>query len=141
MFSAIVVTRTFLRLMIGSPVSTPLDVRAGPEAGRGGQRAGRFVLVREEAGLAPRSRRRYCAGAGVLAAAGAKTVEFSSGATFTVHFEDSSVTQDDVSNAMKWAREARTKTSDGSYISALGHRYPLVRRLNCPMAGGCIRIY
>ncbi len=129
MFSAIVVTRTLLRLMIGSPLSRRLwlfapDLRRA-EAG-GGRRAGGFVLdFVKRRGL-------YFAISAAILVPGLVSlaippslkpgIEFSSGATFTVHFEDSSVTQDDVSGAMAELghEEARVqKTSDGSYIVRL----------------------
>jgi preprotein translocase subunit SecF len=129
MFSAIVVTRTFLRLMVGSPMSRYIwmfapDLRRAERVAA--QRKGGFVLdfVRRRGIYFAISAALLVPGLVSLAVPPALKagIEFSSGATFTVHFEDASVTQDDVSGALAELghEEARVqKTSEGSYIVRL----------------------
>ena len=128
MFSAIVVTRTFLRLMVGSPMARRVGWFA-PDLHREGGRArpstGYVLDFVKRRGI-------YFALSALILVPGLLSlaippalkpgIEFSSGATFTVHFDDASVTQKDVSGAMAELGhdEARVqRTSDGSYIVRL----------------------
>ena len=129
MFSAIVVTRTFLRLMVGSPMSRHIqlfapDLRRAEEA-RARPSGGYLLDFVKRRGV-------YFAISAAILVPGLLSlaippalkpgIEFSSGATFTVHFEDSAVTQKDVSGAMAdlGHEEARVqRTSEGSYIVRL----------------------
>lgn len=138
MFSAIVVTRTFLRLLVGSgairhpwllgaeaPGARPVGAAAEavpdglPRRGGGSPSALDFVK---------RRRFYYLLSAAVLVPGVISLlvppslkpgIEFSSGATFTVSFEDPEVTQDDLRSALAGLGhgEARVqKTSGGSFI-------------------------
>ncbi len=130
MFSAIVVTRTFLRLLVGSPVAGKTWLFAPDlKLGEG---------IRQVGGAAPfvfdfvRRRGFYFLLSGAILVPGVISlviqpslkpgIEFSSGATFTVDFEDPSVDQGDVHRALAdlGHGEARVqKTSDGDFIIRL----------------------
>jgi len=128
MFSAIVVTRTFLRLMVGSPIARNLwlfapDLSRAP--GPSARRPAGFVLdFVKRRGL-------YFALSAALLIPGLISlavppslkagIDFSSGATFTVHFQNP-VTQDELEHALRdlSISDARVqKTSDGSFIVRL----------------------
>ncbi len=125
MFSAIVVTRTFLRLLVGTPVANRLWLFA-PDLG-----------VRRAPGLPDRSfafdfvRRRglyFLLSAailvpGIISLAVPPSlkpgIEFSSGATFTLDFQSDNITQDQVRGALSdlGHGDARVqKTSQGEFI-------------------------
>ena len=129
MFSAIVVTRTMLRLMVGSPVASHLRLFAPDlaklEAARAAAAKGFVLDFVKRRGL-------YFLLSALILVPGLLSlaippslkpgIEFSSGATFTAHFEDASVTQSDVSDKLAELghEEARVqRTSDGSYIVRL----------------------
>ncbi len=126
MFSAIVVTRTFLRMMVGSPAAGHLwlfapDLRR--TEGAPARRPSGFVLdfVKRRGFYFALSALLLVPGLISLAVPPALKagIEFSAGATFTVHFQDSGVTQDDVTKAISdlGHSEARVqKTTDGSFI-------------------------
>jgi len=107
MFSAIVVTRTFLRMMVGSPAAghmwlfAPNLHRAGPA---GERRPTPFVLdfVKRRGMYFALSALLLVPGLISLAVPPALKagIEFSAGATFTVHFQDSSVDQNQVTTAL-----------------------------------------
>ena len=140
MFSAIIVTRTLLRLLVGTPAARrlwlfapDLDAEAAPAAAAagpgadGGLRRGRrspFMLD------FVKRRRFYFVLSAVVLLPGVISllippslepgIEFSSGATFTVQFdEDAGVTQAEVRDALGdlGHDEARVqRTSDGAFI-------------------------
>src|SRR3972149_5751171 len=130
MFSAIVVTRTLLRLMVGSPLGRRLWLFA-PDIGRPAEpRAARvpqtlvldfvkkrgFYFVLSAALLVP----------GIISLlispALKPGIEFSSGATFTIQFKDSGVDQSGLAGALAdlGSGEARVqRTSGGAFIVRL----------------------
>jgi protein-export membrane protein SecD/preprotein translocase SecF subunit len=126
MFSAIVVTRTFLRLMVGSPLAQNLrlfapDLDKGVATGPTPQR--RFVLdfVRRRGFYFALSALILLPGIMSLAVPPSLKagIEFSSGATFTVQFANEAVTQAQVRDAMRdmGFPEARVqRTGAGAYI-------------------------
>lgn len=124
MFSAIVVTRTLLRLMVGSPMSRHVWMFV-PDLERAARRSGFvFDFVKRRGVYFALSAALLVPGLVSLAVPPSLKpgIEFSSGATFTVHFEDSSVAQDQVSGALSdlGYDDARVqRTSDGSYIVRL----------------------
>jgi len=128
MFSAIVVTRTFLRLMVGSPVARNLWLFA-PDLGRASEHPPRqprgFVLdfVKRRTLYFALSAAILIPGLISLAVPPSLKagIDFSAGATFTVHFQNP-VTQDELEHALAdlSAADARVqKTSDGSFIVRL----------------------
>ncbi|MBI2912920.1 MAG: protein translocase subunit SecD [Chloroflexi bacterium] len=130
MFSAIVVTRTLLRLMVGTPLARRLELFApdlshamapmaagAPAAPDGGQTAAHPGVPRRSRGARSgfmldfvKRRSFYFALSGIVLLPGIVAlliqpslkpgIEFSSGATFTAQFERSDVSQDDVRQAL-----------------------------------------
>jgi protein-export membrane protein SecD/preprotein translocase SecF subunit len=128
MFSAIVVTRTYLRLLVGTGVARHMALFAPDLSG-----------VRRVAGVSPfvfdfvRRRGLYFLISALILVPGIISllvppalnagIEFSSGATMTVAFDEPSVTQDRVRDALAEIghEEARVqKTSGGSFIIRFG---------------------
>jgi protein-export membrane protein SecD/preprotein translocase SecF subunit len=127
MFSAIIVTRTFVRLLVGTPVARHMHLFA-PD-----------LMVRRAAGAIPfvfdfvRRRGLYFLISAAILIPGLVSlavppalkagIEFSSGATMTIAFDDASITQDRVRDALAdiGHDEARVqKTSGGSFIIRFG---------------------
>jgi protein-export membrane protein SecD/preprotein translocase SecF subunit len=151
MFSAIVVTRTLLRLLIGTPVSRypwlfAPDV-ARPAAPVTSERRG-FVLD------FVRRRGFYFALSALLLVPGLISlavppslkpgIEFTSGATFTVAFQDKSVDQDDLKEALAQLgyEDARVqKTAAGAFIVRIKDlRAPPAPPVGPPPLGGADEI-
>ena len=129
MFSAIVVTRTLLRLLVGTSVAQNMWLFAPDlklDAMRGIRGAAPFVFD-----FVGRRRFYFLLSAALLVPgiislaippALNPGIEFSSGATFTLDFDDDSVSQDDMRRALAdlGHDEARVqKTSDGAFIIRL----------------------
>lgn len=126
MFSAIVVTRTLLRLLVGTPVARNLwvfapDLRFGQAAKKitGGaivfdfvKRRGFYFLL-SGAVLVPGI-------ISLLISPSLKAgIEFSSGATFTIQYEDTSVTASQVKQALADVGHGESrvqKTGDGEFL-------------------------
>jgi protein-export membrane protein SecD/preprotein translocase SecF subunit len=127
MFSAIIVTRTFLRLLVGTTLARNMALFA-PD-----------LTVRRVAGATPfvfdfvRRRGLYFLLSAAILVPGLISlgippalkagIEFSSGATMTIAFDDANVTQDQVRDALAGIGhdEARVqKTSGGSFIIRFG---------------------
>ena len=140
MFSAIIVTRTLLRLLVGSPLARRLWLFGADLAPAGARPAAAAAVPdgapqRGRAGRSPfmldfvKRRRFYFALSAVVLLPGIVSlliapslkpgIEFSSGATFTAQFQDATVSQDDVRGALAdlGHDEARVqRTSDGAFI-------------------------
>ncbi len=129
MFSAIVVTRTFLRLMVGSPLGRNLRLFA-PDLGRA-QAAAAAVAGGGQTFVLDFVKRRglYFALSAALLVPGIISlatppslkpgIDFSSGATFTVQFKNPDVTQDQLRDELGKLghSEARVqRTGEGSFI-------------------------
>ncbi|HLC28767.1 MAG TPA: protein translocase subunit SecD [Dehalococcoidia bacterium] len=127
MFSAIVVTRTFLRLLVGTPLARNMSLFAPDLRISRVTAAGPFVFdfVRRRGLYFAISAAILVPGIISLAVPPALNagIEFSSGATMTVVFDDASVSQDRVGQALAdiGHDEARVqKTSGGGFIIRLG---------------------
>ncbi|UCH86183.1 MAG: protein translocase subunit SecD [Dehalococcoidia bacterium] len=137
MFSAIIVTRTFLRLLVGTPLAAPLG-RLGAEAKAGmpgaPAQASSSPLPGRRSGLLDFVHRRgwYFLLSVVILVPGVISllippalkpgVEFASGTSMTVRFEES-VSAEDVRSAMAdiGRDEARVqRTSEGDFIIRMG---------------------
>src|SRR5437870_3793976 len=122
MFSAIVVTRTFLRLLVGSPLANNMwlfapDLKLDPMRGIRGATPFVFDFVRRRGFYFLLSAALLVPGIVSLAIAPALKpgIEFSSGATFTFAFDNVNVSQDELRSALSHLghSEARVqKTSD-----------------------------
>jgi protein-export membrane protein SecD/preprotein translocase SecF subunit len=127
MFSAIVVTRTLLRTVVATPLARRLDLFVP----RGGQEAEVPASEERKPFVFDFVKRRalYFAISAVILIPGIVSllippslepgIDFTSGATFTIDFEDSEVSAGDVQDAFTSAGhdEARVqKTSDGEFI-------------------------
>jgi protein-export membrane protein SecD/preprotein translocase SecF subunit len=127
MFSAIIVTRTFLRMLVGSPLARNMSLFA-PD-----------LTVRRVAGATPfvfdfvRRRGFYFLISAIILVPGIISlivppalkagIEFSSGATMTIAFDDPNITQDQLRDALAdiGHHEARVqKTTGGSFIIRFG---------------------
>jgi protein-export membrane protein SecD/preprotein translocase SecF subunit len=127
MFSAIVVTRTFLRLLVGTPLAKNMALFA-PD-----------LTIRRVAAATPfvfdfvRRRGLYFAISGAILVPGIISlafppalkagIEFSSGATMTIVFENANVSQDQVRDALSGIGHGESrvqKTSGGGFIIRLG---------------------
>jgi protein-export membrane protein SecD/preprotein translocase SecF subunit len=125
MFSAIVVTRTLLRTVVATPLAKRLDLFVPATARVSAPSAQRKPWVFDFV----KRRGVYFVISGALLLPGAISlaippsleagIDFTSGATFTIDFEDDTVSADDVREAFSDAghSEARVqKTSDGEFI-------------------------
>jgi protein-export membrane protein SecD/preprotein translocase SecF subunit len=128
MFSALVVTRTLLRTLVGGglerhPWLFAPDLRAGVKQVERGQRPFMFDFIRRRNIYFAISALILVPGLFFLIAFGLKPgIEFSSGATMTIDFQDNTISQDDVRNAFAdlGHDEARIqKTSDNDFIIRL----------------------
>ncbi len=123
LFSAIVVTRTLLRALVGTPLANHPWLF-------GAERPKASAPARPRAHLLDFVHRRwlYFGVSALILVPGLLSlatppqlkggIEFNSGATFTVDFEDESINQDDVKNTLDdLGHEARVqRTSDGNFI-------------------------
>lgn len=126
MFSAIVVTRTFLRLLVGTPVARKLwlfapDLRFGEVARRVAGGAIVFDFVKRRGFYFLLSGAVLVPGVvSLLISPSLKAgIEFSSGATFTVQYEESSISKDQVQKAladMGHGESRVQKTGDGEFL-------------------------
>ena len=129
MFSAIIVTRTFLRLLVGSPIAKNTwlfapDLKLDPMRAVRGATPFVFDFVRRRGFYFIISAALLVPGLISLAIPPALKpgIEFSSGATFTVDFDDPDVSQDDLRGALAdlGHEESRVqRTSDGAFIIRL----------------------
>ena len=126
MFSAIIVTRTFLRLLVGTPVGRNLWLFAPDLQLRVAQRARdvmpfAFDFVKRRGFYFALSSALLVPGViSLLIAPSLKPgIEFSSGATFTLAFDNKDLSQDDMKKALSGLGHAEAriqKTSDGEFI-------------------------